>query len=154
MLLELASRGHEIALHVHEDAHLGRNADALAPQRWIDVVNGQLAKITMLGIDRVRMWSGGNLYPHLLEVAAATGLDVKADWKNPKTQTADPVFRVSTPWRPAGSPSETDLTAFLPSVRSKADQDRIWAQYERLVAWAAANLRVVTSEDLVALAKS
>lgn len=37
--------------------------------------------------------------------------------------------------------------------RSKADKDAIWAAYERLVAYASANLSVVTSEDIVRLAK-
>ena len=110
---ELAARGHEIALHFHEDAHLGRNADAQAPTRWTEAVNGQIAKIQALGVERVRMWSGANLYSHLLEVSKSVGLDVKADWKNPKTQTADVRFNVTTPWRPAGSPTEEDLTTFL-----------------------------------------
>jgi hypothetical protein len=48
-----------------------------------------------------------------------------------------------------------DLNAADPStLRSRTDRERIWANYERLVAWAAANLHVVTSEDLVALAGS
>ncbi len=110
---EWASRGHEIAFHFHEDAHLGSNAEALAVERWIDVMGGQLAKIRALGVDRVRTWSGGNLYPHLLEAAAAVGLDVMSDWKDPNTRTADFRLHVTTPWRPAGSPSGTDLSAFL-----------------------------------------
>lgn len=36
--------------------------------------------------------------------------------------------------------------------RSKAEQDTIWAAYEELVAYAAKNLRVATSEDIVTLA--
>jgi hypothetical protein len=109
---ELSARGHEIALHFHEDAHLGRSADALPPDRWIAVVNAQIDKIKALGVERVRMWSGGNLYPHMLEVAAATGIDVKADWKDPATQLSDPRLKLTTPWRPAGSPNGTDVAAF------------------------------------------
>lgn len=46
-----------------------------------------------------------------------------------------------------------DLNASDPSKpRSQAEQDAIWAAYEEMVAWAAANLRVATSEDIVALA--
>ncbi|GIW07907.1 MAG: hypothetical protein KatS3mg060_2712 [Dehalococcoidia bacterium] len=46
-----------------------------------------------------------------------------------------------------------DLDAPDPSqVRSASEQARIWAAYEELVAWSAAHLRVLTSEDLVALA--
>lgn len=110
---ELAGRGHEIALHFHEDAHLGRNADTLAPERWIEVIGAQIAKIQALGVERVRMWSGGNLYPHLLEAATAVGLDVMSDWKNPRTQTAESGLQVTTPWKPADSPNGTDLSAFL-----------------------------------------
>lgn len=36
--------------------------------------------------------------------------------------------------------------------RSQAEQDTIWAAYEEMVAYSAANLRVVTSEDMVVLA--
>lgn len=110
---ELHARGHEIALHFHEDAHLGRNSEALPVSTWTETMEGQLAKIRALGVDRVRMWSGGNLYTHLLEAAAAVGLDVMSDWKNPLTQTADSRLQVTTPWRPAGSPSESDLSAFV-----------------------------------------
>lgn len=46
-----------------------------------------------------------------------------------------------------------DLNATDPStLRSATDQARIWENYERLVAWSAANLQVVTSADLVNLA--
>jgi hypothetical protein len=37
--------------------------------------------------------------------------------------------------------------------RSPEEQERLWKAYEELVAYAAANLRAVTSEDIVALAK-
>lgn len=110
---ELAARGHEIAFHFHEDAHLGSNPEALPVSRWIEVMEEQLAKIRALGVERVRMWSGGNLYPHILEAAAAAGLDVNSDWKDPRTQTADSRLQVTTPWRPSGSPTGDDLSAFL-----------------------------------------
>lgn len=109
---ELHARGHEIALHFHEDAHLGPNSSRLPASRWISVVTEQIAKIKALGVDRVRMWSGGNLYSQVLEVAAATGLDVKADWKDPATQLLDPRLKKTTPWRPAGSPDGADVTLF------------------------------------------
>jgi hypothetical protein len=38
--------------------------------------------------------------------------------------------------------------------RSASDQEAIWAAYEELVAYAAENLAVVTSEDLVNLAEA
>lgn len=109
---ELAARGHEIAFHMHEDAHLGRSADTLGADRWISAINAQIEKIKALGVERVRMWSGGNLYPHMLEVAAATGLDVKADWKDPRTQSTDVLLMTTAPWRPAASPDGTDVTLF------------------------------------------
>jgi len=47
-----------------------------------------------------------------------------------------------------------DVNAADPSaLRSESDQERIWTAYENLVAWASANLTVVTSADLVALAR-
>ena len=46
-----------------------------------------------------------------------------------------------------------NLDATDPStLRSVNDEERIWASYERLVTWAATNLQVVTSADLVVLA--
>lgn len=48
-----------------------------------------------------------------LEAAAAVGLDVMSDWKNPRTQDADPRLQVTTPWRPSGGPSEATMKAFL-----------------------------------------
>lgn len=109
---ELAARGHEIGLHFHEDAHLGRTADTQSVARWTSVVAAQIAKVQALGVDRVRQWSGGNLYAHMLEVAAATGIDVKSDWKDPNTQLLDPRLKKTTPWRPAGSPNGTDVALF------------------------------------------
>lgn len=109
---ELYARGHEIGFHFHEDAHLGRNSANLSVKRWATVVAAQIDKIEALGVDRVRHWSGGNLYSHMLEVAAATGLDVKSDWKDPATQSLDPRLKKTTPWRPAGSPNGTDVALF------------------------------------------
>lgn len=109
---ELHNRGHEIGFHFHEDAHLGRNSANLSVTRWTTVVSQQIEKIRALGVDRVRHWSGGNLYSHALEVAEATGLDVKSDWKDPATQSIDPLLKTTTPWRPAGSPSGADVTLF------------------------------------------
>ena len=48
-----------------------------------------------------------------------------------------------------------DLSAPDPSrPRTEADQAEIWAAYEELVAYAAGNLTVVTSEDIVEMARS
>ncbi len=51
-------------------------------------------------------------------------------------------------------PAPWNLSAPDPSrPRSEADQAAIWQAYEELVAYAAANLTVVTSEDIVEMAK-
>ncbi len=51
-------------------------------------------------------------------------------------------------------PAPWNLSAPDPSTpRSAADKAAIWSAYEELVAYAAANLTVVTSEDIVLLAK-
>jgi len=56
--------------------------------------------------------------------------------------------------RGAPLPPPWDLSAPDPSrPRSEADQAAIWQAYEELVAYAAANLTVVTSEDIVEMAK-
>lgn len=94
-----------------------------------------------------------------------------ADWTGPRTPLVtaliheDNFYRKgATPWaliyyedadkgRPRTPPY--DLNAPGPSEpRSPENQAAIWAAYERLVAYAAEHLDVVTSEDLVALAES
>lgn len=84
ILSDLETRGHEIALHFHEDAHLGPNPERLSPEAWCEVMKEEIALIHQAGVQSpVRYWSGGNLYPGLLEAASCAGLDVNADWKNP-----------------------------------------------------------------------
>lgn len=62
-------------------------------------------------------------------------------WKDgDKTQPASPPFNLSTP-----DPSK---------LRSAAQVEAIWAAYDELVAWAAANVAVVTSADIAALAEA
>jgi len=113
ILSELESRGHEIALHFHEDAHLGKDPESLPPSVWTAVMEEEIGYIHAAGVEgEIRFWSGGNLYPHLLEAASGAGLDINGDWKNPNTQTTDPSLSGVNPWRPAGGPSATDLTAF------------------------------------------
>ncbi len=113
LLRDLEARGHEIALHFHEDAHLGGNAEALPMETWCSVMNEEIAYIREAGVQKpIRYWSGGNLYLHILQAAACAGLDVYSDWKNPHTQTTDPLVLGVHPWRPAAGPSETDLTNF------------------------------------------
>jgi len=113
LLADLAARGHEIALHFHEDAHLGPNPEALPPDQWCAVMKEEIGYIQQAsGVEHVRYWSGGNLYPHLLEAATCAGLEVNSDWKNPHTQTTDLSLVGVHPWRPAGSPNGEDVTAF------------------------------------------
>ncbi len=113
ILKELEARGHEIGLHFHEDAHLGRNPDTLPVETWCAVMKEEISFIYQTGVKNpVRYWSGGNLYPGLLQAASCAELNVNSDWKNPKTQTTDEQLIGIHPWRPAGGPSENNLTAF------------------------------------------
>ena len=113
ILADLAARGHEIALHFHEDAHLGKNGDALSVQTWCDVMKQEIALIEQAsGAADIRYWSGGNLYVDVYEAAACAGLDVNSDWKNPQTQSTDLSIVGVNPWRPAGGTDGSDFTLF------------------------------------------
>ncbi|MFN4218776.1 MAG: hypothetical protein ACK4HB_05815, partial [Candidatus Bipolaricaulia bacterium] len=113
ILKDLESRGHEIALHFHEDAHLGRDSARLPVQTWCAVMKEEISYIQRSGAQKkMRYWSGGNLYNGLLDAASCAGLDVMSDWKNPRTQSTDRLLLGVNPWRPAGGPSETDLSRF------------------------------------------
>lgn len=111
ILADLASRGHEIALHFHEDAHLGKNSPTQTPQKWCDVLKEEIGSITQAsGVTDIRYWSGGNLYPQIHEAAACAGLDVNSDWKNPNIQETDLSLVGVNPWRPAGGTDGVDFT--------------------------------------------
>ncbi len=113
ILADLAARGHEIALHFHEDAHLGKNSASLSVQQWCDVMKQEIALITQAsGVSDIRYWSGGNLYPNTYEAAECAGLDVNSDWKNPNTQSTDMSLTGINPWRPAGGTDGRDFTLF------------------------------------------
>lgn len=113
VLADLAARGHEIALHFHEDAHLGKNSASLSVQQWCDVMKEEIGYIMQAsGVADVSYWSGGNLYPSLYEAAECAGLEANSDWKNPNTQTTDMSLTGVTPWRPAGGTDGTDFTLF------------------------------------------
>ena len=113
ILTDLASAGHEIGLHFHEDAHLGKNSSALGADRWCKVMKEEIALIQEAsGVLHINYWSGGNLYPHMLEAAECAGLSVNSDWKNPRTQTTDPVLIGTHPWRPSGGTDGTDFSQF------------------------------------------
>ncbi|GAB4463443.1 MAG: hypothetical protein Kow0070_23960 [Anaerolineales bacterium] len=113
ILADLAARGHEIALHFHEDAHLGKNSSALPVQQWCDVMKQEIGFIQQAsGVTEVRYWSGGNLYPQVYEAAQCAGLDVNSDWKNPQLQETPLALVGVNPWRPAGGTDGTDFTLF------------------------------------------
>ncbi len=101
LLSDLESRGHEIALHFHENMHLGNNCNFLPPERWAQAMKEEIELIKKAGAsEEIVFWSGGNLYPELFQAAAMAGLSVNADWKNPNTQTTDENLTGIWPWRP------------------------------------------------------
>jgi len=113
ILADLASRGHEIALHFHEDAHLGKNSESLGVQQWCNVLKQEISLITQTsGVTGIRYWSGGNLYPQMYEAAACAELGVNSDWKNPQLQETDLSLVGVNPWRPAGGTDGVDFTLF------------------------------------------
>ena len=113
ILADLAARGHELALHFHEDAHLGKSDETLSAQTWCNVMKQEIALITQAGgVTDIRYWSGGNLYPTLFEAATCAGLNVNSDWKNPKTQSTDLSLTGVNPWRPTGGTDGSDFSLF------------------------------------------
>jgi hypothetical protein len=113
ILADLEARGHELALHFHEDAHLGRNPERLPVETWCAVMKEEIGFIQQAGAKKhIRYWSGGNLYSGILDAAECAGLDVNSDWKNPQTQTTDPKLLGVNPWRPSAGPTAADVTGF------------------------------------------
>ncbi len=111
LLADLAGRGHEIALHFHEDAHLGKDSELLPVETWCAVMTQEVDLIKQAsGVD-VRYWSGGNLYPSILPAAACAGLDVYSDWKSPETQSTPLAMTGVNPWRPAGGTDGDDFSS-------------------------------------------
>jgi acetyl esterase/lipase len=112
ILSDLEDRGHEIGLHFHESDHLGKNGNSLSTDQWCSVFKQEIGYIKQSGVDNVDYWSGGNLYPGLLDAATCAGLSVNSDWKNPDTQTTNADLIGTVPWRPAGSSNGTDTSKF------------------------------------------
>lgn len=111
ILADLAQAGHEMALHFHEDAHLGDNSSRLPVETWCAVMKEEIALIEQAsGVEEVLYWSGGNLYPGLFDAAACAGLQVNSDWKNPQTQSTPDELMGGNPWRPAGGTDGYDLS--------------------------------------------
>lgn len=114
VLADLAANGHEIALHFHEEAHLGRNPNQLPSETWCAVMKEEIGFIQQAagGTTDIRYWSGGNLYPGLIDAAGCAGLDVNSDWKNPNDQKTVSDLIGINPWRPAGGSSGNDVSQF------------------------------------------
>jgi len=112
LFADLEAHGHEIALHFHEEAHLGQNPEALPVETWAEAMSQEISYIKQAGATKVLYWSGGNLYPGILDAVALAGLDVMSDWKNPHTQQTDALVVGVDPWRPAGGPTENSLVLF------------------------------------------
>ena len=114
ILSDLAARGHEMALHFHEDAHLGKNGESLSVQQWCDVMKQEISFITQAsGVSDIRYWSGGNLYIDIHDAAQCAGLDINSDWKNPQLQETPLEFVGVNPWRPSGGTDGVNLNAFI-----------------------------------------
>jgi acetyl esterase/lipase len=112
LFADLEANGHEFGLHFHEDAHLGATPGAAPVGDWAVAMAREVSYLKQAGATEVRYWSGGNLYPGILDAAAIAGLDVMSDWKNPHSkQTSELVIGVN-PWRPSGGPSAQSLAAF------------------------------------------
>ena len=122
----LASRGSEIALHIHEDYLLPRylglpqqgspDIEALVADQPESVVVEALQELkeeveALSGVE-VTGFSGAPFIENPLEVATQAGLTIKFGYKDPVTRTIDPRLTVLNPWRPAGSENIEQLTAY------------------------------------------
>ena len=112
LFADLEASGHEIGLHFHEDAHLGANPEVQSVQTWAAAMTQEISYLKLAGATEVRYWSGGNLYPGILDAAAIAGLDVMSDWKNPHLQQTNELVVGVNPWRPSAGPNEQSLVAF------------------------------------------
>jgi len=113
VLADLEARGHEIGLHFHEGAHLGPDPERLPPEEWCRVMREEIELIHAAGAEGpIRYWSGGNLYPGILEAARCAGLDIYGDWKDPRVQATAAETIGVVPWRPAGGPDPADMSHF------------------------------------------
>lgn len=111
ILSDFEDSGHEIALHFHENVHLGNADESLSPEVWAAVMQEQIEIIHRAGVEGpMNYWSGGNLYPQVLQAAAAAGLSINSDWKSPETQSTPQQLMGIHPWRPAGGTDGNDVT--------------------------------------------
>ena len=113
ILSDFEDSGHEIGLHFHENVHLGNGDENLSPDVWTAVMREQIGIIHRAGVENpTNYWSGGNLYPQVLQAAANAGLSINSDWKNPNTQSTPELLMGVHPWRPAGGTNGEDVSAF------------------------------------------
>ena len=113
ILSDFEDSGHEIALHFHENVHLGDGEEDLSPAVWTAVMQEQINLIHRAGVENpIRYWSGGNLYPQVLQAATGAGLCINSDWKNPSLQSTPASLMGIHPWRPAGGTDGTNVTTF------------------------------------------
>jgi len=119
LLADMEGKGHEIGLHFHEDAHLGKGCETLPSSVWAQVMKEEIALIGRAGVKKpVTYWSGGNNYPGLLDAASAAGLQVMSDHKNPRRQATFQSLISINPWRPAGGPHEDNVDDFSQDDRT------------------------------------
>ncbi len=114
ILADLASNGHEIGLHFHEDSHLGKDSAELPASTWCAVMKEEIGSIRQAAGDSVdiRYWSGGNLYPDIIDAASCAGLSINSDWKNPQDQKTSTELLGVNPWRPVSGANGSDVTKF------------------------------------------
>lgn len=113
ILSDFEDSGHEIALHFHENVHLGNGDENLPPDVWTAVMQEEIGLIHRAGVaNQTNYWSGGNLYPQVLQAAAGAGLSINSDWKNPSTQSTPELLMGVHPWRPADGTDGQDIAAF------------------------------------------
>jgi hypothetical protein len=111
ILKDLSAAGNEIALHFHEDAHLGKNSERQPVERWCSVMQEEIDLVKKSsGVSAIQYWSGGNLYPEIFQAAECAGLSVNSDWKNPRTQSTDASLIGVHPWHPAGGTDGNDFS--------------------------------------------
>ncbi|MDI6860430.1 MAG: stalk domain-containing protein [Caldisericia bacterium] len=109
LLSDIEKRGHEIALHFHEDAHLGKNSELLSFNEWCNVIKEEISLIKKCNVkNEILYMSGGNLYKDLLKAASCAGIKIIGDYKNPKTQETDYRIIGINPFRPSDGPANLD----------------------------------------------
>lgn len=125
ILSDFEDRGHEIGLHFRESVHLGDGDEDLPAEIWTTVMQEEIELIHRAGVEGpTRYWSGGNLYPQVLQAAAGADLSINSDWKNPNSQSTPQLLMGIHPWRPAGGTDGKDEAASEKSGTDAEVEDR------------------------------